>query len=141
QFATSDPLADLNKLLAKGKYFRDPELPAFTGGLVGFAGYDTVRYYEGEKLSSPPHDDRHLPDLSFGLYNELVIFDHVDKTIKVVANPMTHGQGARAKGRATDLMSEIKGSQLIFDPDEDYHDACRRRDQIVLPLSQAPVST
>ena len=34
----------------------------------------------------PPKDDRQLPDLLFGLYGELVIFDHVDKTIKVVAN-------------------------------------------------------
>ena len=29
----------------------DPNLPAFTGGLVGYAGYDTIRYYEGEKAS------------------------------------------------------------------------------------------
>ena len=53
---------------------------------MGYAGYDTIRYYEGEKLPRPPHDDRQLPDLLFGLYSEMVIFDHVDKTIKVVAN-------------------------------------------------------
>ena len=35
------------------RYHRDPSLPAFTGGLVGYAGYDTIRYYEGEKLTSP----------------------------------------------------------------------------------------
>ena len=81
EFKTADPLADLQKLLPYRRYYRNRHLPAFTGGLVGYAGYDTVRYDEGEKLKSPPKDDRRLPDLSFGLYNELVIFDHVDKTM------------------------------------------------------------
>ena len=77
-----------------GKFHRFKELPDFTGGLVGYAGYDTARYYEPDKLTdTAPKDDRRLPDLSFGLYNELVIFDHVDKTIKVVANADVQGQG------------------------------------------------
>src|SRR5215211_508022 len=42
-----DPLHDLEKLLPKRRYHRDPGLPNFTGGLVGYAGYDTIRYYEG----------------------------------------------------------------------------------------------
>src|SRR5438067_11783856 len=46
QFRTTDPLADLQKLLPPRRYRQDPHLPAFTGGLVGFAGYDTIRYYE-----------------------------------------------------------------------------------------------
>ena len=86
EFDTADPLADLEKLLPKRRYYHDERLPGFTGGLVGYAGYDTIRYYEGEKLNAPPPDDRRLPDVMFGLYNELVVFDHVDKTIKVIAN-------------------------------------------------------
>ena len=74
------------KLLPKQKYNHDKRLPNFTGGLVGYAGYDTIRYYESEKLTAAPADDRRLPDVLFGLYNELVVFDHVDKTIKA-ANP------------------------------------------------------
>jgi anthranilate synthase component 1 len=118
EFDTTDPLADLQKLLPPRRYYRDKHLPAFTGGLVGFAGYDTIRYYEGEKLPKPPKDDRFLPDLLFGIYNELVIFDHVDKTIKVVANV------------------DVKG----VEPDHAYRDACHRVDEIVHRLSQPPVS-
>ncbi len=60
-----------------------PELPPFIGGAVGYAGYDTVRY--AENLPHAPFDDRQLPDLWFGLYDSLVVFDHVQKTVIVLA--------------------------------------------------------
>jgi anthranilate synthase component 1 len=116
-FKTTDPLADLQKLLPAIAYHQDKHLPAFTGGLVGYAGYDTIRYYEGEKLRSPPKDDRRIPDLLFGLYGELVIFDHVDKTIKVVAN-----------------------AEVGDNADAAYREACRRIDEIVQRLQQPPIS-
>jgi anthranilate synthase component 1 len=119
EFQTTDPLADLQKLLPPARYFYDKHLPAFTGGLVGYAGYDTIRYYEAEKLPSPPKDDRRLPDLLFGLYGELVIFDHVDKTIKVVANADVSAGNAESA----------------------YRDACRRIDEIVSRLQQPPTSS
>ncbi|MDB5321712.1 MAG: trpE [Phycisphaerales bacterium] len=115
---TTDPLGDLGKLLPKKRYHHDKRLPNFTGGLVGYAGYDTIRYYEGEKLTRPPADDRGLPDVMFGFYGELVIFDHLDKTIKVVAN-------AEVGGRH-------EGTEAA------YRDACRRIDAIIARL-QRPI--
>jgi len=64
-----------------------PLLPAcFLGGWVGFAGYETVRYAEPEKLDSrnAPTDDRHLPDMHWGLYDGVVVFDHVAKLVYIV---------------------------------------------------------
>ncbi len=122
EFKTTDPLADLARLLPQRRYYRDRDLPAFAGGLVGYAGYDTIRYYEPDKLTSPPADDRKLPDLLFGLYGELVIFDHVDKTIKIVANAM---------------IDRAKGADAV---EEGYRDACRRVDEIVNRLQQPPIS-
>lgn len=116
QFLTTDPLGDLQKLLPKAGPSCDPSLPTFTGGLVGYAGYDTIRYYESDSLPNPPSDDRNLPDLQFGLYNELVVFDHVDKTVKVIANALTQ------------LASD--NARLL------YQDACRRVDAIVARLQQ-----
>src|SRR6266581_858288 len=49
EFQATDPLADLAKLLPRRRYHRDRNLPPFTGGLVRYAGYDTIRYYESEK--------------------------------------------------------------------------------------------
>lgn len=58
-------------------------LPPFVGGAIGYAGYDVVRYVEN--LPNSPQDDRDLPDLDFSFYHTLCVFDHVDKTITVIA--------------------------------------------------------
>ena len=52
------------------------------GGWVGYTSYDTVRYVYADKLpfSAAPVDDRNLPDLSLGLYKEVVIFDQAKKS-------------------------------------------------------------
>src|SRR5687767_6340070 len=134
EFDTQDPLADLQALLYPDgrprRHHRVKDLPAFTGGLVGYAGYDTIRYYEGEKLPAPPRDDRRLPDLLFGLYNEMVIFDHVDKTIKVVANAEV-GEGSGFRVQGSEEQDPIEAA---------YRGACRRVDAIVTRLQQPPTS-
>jgi len=81
---TADPLKDLETLLAGFKAAHPPQLPRFLGGAVGYAGYDIVRLYEN--LPSPPQDDRGLPDMQFGIYDQMVIFDHVSKLVHVVAH-------------------------------------------------------
>ncbi len=61
-------------------------LPDFTGGWVGCVTYDAVRYLEGEKLPSPPADDRGLPDIHMQLYREMIAFDHVQKTVLAITH-------------------------------------------------------
>ncbi|XP_044508797.1 anthranilate synthase alpha subunit 1, chloroplastic-like [Mangifera indica] len=63
------------------------ELPdAFCGGWVGYFSYDTVRYVENKKLpfSNAPEDDRNLADIHLGLYEDVIVFDHVDKKVYVI---------------------------------------------------------
>ncbi|KAL0402893.1 UNVERIFIED_CONTAM: Anthranilate synthase alpha subunit, chloroplastic [Sesamum radiatum] len=62
------------------------------GGWVGFFSYDTIRYVEKKKLpfSSAPKDDRNLADIHLGLYDDVIVFDHVDKArgcILVASSP------------------------------------------------------
>jgi anthranilate synthase component 1 len=140
EFKTTDPLADLAKLMPPRKYHKDPNLPAFTGGLVGFAGYDTIRYYEGEKLDHPPKDDRRLPDLLFGLYTELVIFDHVDKTIKIVANAEVGSASADGTSPRTGTIPSAKADPTPEAIEAAYNDACHRIDMLVSRLQQPPLS-
>ena len=81
-----DPLAEMARLIAQWRLVQIDGLPDFTGGWVGYAGYDVVRYLEGESLPSPPEDDRHLPDLHVQLYRWIIAFDHVQRTVL----PITH---------------------------------------------------
>ncbi len=100
-----DPLKALETLVAEFRGPRIPGLPPFCGGAVGFAGYDSVRYVE--RLPNTPPDDRGIPDLCFGFYDEMVIFDHINKTVLAVVHSRT----------------------------ADYSDACRRVDALVERLS------
>ncbi|XP_058009010.1 anthranilate synthase alpha subunit 2, chloroplastic isoform X2 [Hevea brasiliensis] len=63
------------------------DLPeVFSGGWVGYFSYDTVRYVEKKKLpfSIAPPDDRNLPDVHLGLYEDVMIFDHLEKKAYVI---------------------------------------------------------
>ncbi|MDY7110067.1 MAG: anthranilate synthase component I [Planctomycetota bacterium] len=87
----ANPLAAPRGLTAHWKPVAAParagfDLPRFTGGWVGYAGYDTVRYLEPEKLpfEAAPADDRNLPDLHFGLYRQVGVFDHVSKVLYAI---------------------------------------------------------
>ena len=119
QHQSKDPLQLLEKLLAKRKSTHLAALPRFVGGAVGYASYDAIRYYES--LPGTPRDDRSLPDLLLGLYDSMIIFDHLDKTIKVVCH-------ARLEENDSDK-------------DAAYDRACRRIDHIVEQLSQPRLSS
>jgi len=108
----ADPLVELEALLQKYRSVHSPGLPRFVGGAVGYAGYDVVRYTE--RLPHPPEDDRQLPDMSFALYDSMIIFDHIRKTVMVVVHAHT-GSG--------DLRKE-------------YDQACTRLDALCARLQE-----
>ena len=82
-FTAQDPLEELKKRVEAIRSATLPELPPFTSGAVGYAGYDVIRY--SEHLPNAPKNDRDLPDLAFAFYDHMVVFDHVNKTNVVVA--------------------------------------------------------
>jgi anthranilate synthase component 1 len=83
EFQSDDPLQEIRQRLVDFRAAHLPELPPFTGGAVGYAGYDVVRY--SEHLPDAPQDDRQLPDLYFAFYDHMVVFDNVSKTMFVIA--------------------------------------------------------
>src|SRR5436309_2261824 len=96
RFTSANPFDDLRALVERYRAVHLPGLPRFVGGAVGYAAYDAVRYTE--HLPDAPPDDRGLPDLSFAFYDRMVIFDHIRKTILVVA----HAHVRSASASATD---------------------------------------
>lgn len=113
EFDCPDPLAELQRRVEAVRPASLPDLPPFCSGAVGYAAYDTVRYTEN--LPHAPADDRRLPDLSFGFYDRMVVFDNVNKTMVVMA------------------MAQIPGTQGVSNRElaESYRLACRRVDEIV----------
>ena len=61
-----------------------PDLPPFSGGLVGYFGYDLVRTVE--PLGDPNPDELGLPDMALMLSDILVVFDHLKHTITILVN-------------------------------------------------------
>lgn len=76
-------LPRLRELLRPYRPVRDPQLPRFFGGLVGYLGYDLVR--DWERLPHRPPDDLGLPTAELGLYDTVVCFDHVRRRMRVIA--------------------------------------------------------
>jgi anthranilate synthase component 1 len=81
---SADPLANLAKMMGEYRPVSISGLPRFSGGAVGYIGYDAVRYFE--KLPDKNPDDLGLPDLFFMITDTILIFDHVRHTIKIVSN-------------------------------------------------------
>ncbi|XP_074366399.1 anthranilate synthase alpha subunit 2, chloroplastic-like [Apium graveolens] len=82
-----DPMVVPRRIMESWTPQRVDELPeAFCGGWVGYFSYDTVRYVEKKKLPflNAPNDDRNLPDVHLGLYDDVIVFDHVEKKAFVI---------------------------------------------------------
>jgi len=79
-------LDEIKKLMQDFRFVPVAGLPRFCGGLVGYMGYDSVRSFERIPDKNP--DDLKLPDSIFMLTDNLLVFDHVNHTIKIVHNVM-----------------------------------------------------
>ncbi|OGX33914.1 MAG: anthranilate synthase component I [Omnitrophica WOR_2 bacterium RIFCSPHIGHO2_01_FULL_48_9] len=77
------PLTFIREIMAQYKFVANETLPRFCGGMVGYIGYDVVRFFE--KLPANTLDDLKIPDMLLILAKDLVIFDHVQHKIKVIA--------------------------------------------------------
>jgi anthranilate synthase component 1 len=119
RFHVENPFDELTKMLEEYQAVHLPGLPRFCGGAVGYAGYDVIRYTEN--LPNAPEDDRQLPDLWFGFYNRMVIFDQINKTVLVVAHARTN----------PDMLAQ---SGLTLK--EEYERACGRVDEITHQLQR-----
>jgi len=78
------PMEHLGQLLRADRSIEVAGLPRFTGGAVGFWGYDVVRTIE--ELPHPPVDDRSIPDAIVMLVDTLVVLDNLFHRATVIAN-------------------------------------------------------
>lgn len=100
-----DPLFEMKKVLDRYKFLPVEGLPRFCGGLVGYMGYDVVNFFE--ELPSKNPDDLKLPDSVFLLTDTILIFDHINHTIKVVSNAHITGSPSDAYKQATERIDNL----------------------------------
>jgi anthranilate synthase component 1 len=101
-----DPLKVVEQHIAHFKPVTVPGLPRFTGGMVGYLGFEYIGCIEPIPL--PPRDDLHLPILYFMLIDNLVIFDRVRQVIQIVANAHVDGDADRAYEDALKRIAAIQ---------------------------------
>ncbi|MBI5417638.1 anthranilate synthase component I [Candidatus Poribacteria bacterium] len=99
------PLIVLKKLLKKYKPVVLSGLPRFHGGAVGFLGYDMVRYFENLPNKNP--DELQTPECLFIFTDTILVFDHINHTIKVVTNAYID--------KKTDVRDAYKNAQAKID--------------------------
>jgi anthranilate synthase component I len=78
------PLDHLGRMMRRHPPVEVAGLPRFTGGAVGFLGYDIVRSIES--LPGPPPDDRDLPDALLMVVDTLLVLDNLFNRATVIAN-------------------------------------------------------
>ncbi|CAO0793478.1 unnamed protein product [Mucor circinelloides] len=80
-----DPLVPVQKELENIKYVKVPGLPTFTGGAVGYVGFDCYQYFE-PSIKTEVNDPIGIPDAIFMMCDTLVVFDRVRQVVNVVSH-------------------------------------------------------
>ena len=83
---TDDPLTFIESFMQRYRVPALEELPRFSGGLVGYFGYDTIRYLEKRLRDSAPPDSLDTPDILLMVSNDVVVFDNVRGSMTLVTH-------------------------------------------------------
>jgi anthranilate synthase component 1 len=96
--AEKDPLDEIKKIMREFKALRLKGLPRFYGGLVGYFSYDFVRFFEN--VPDKNSEDLKLPDSIFMLTDNILVFDHINHTIKIISNVLLSGKNKKLSDAA-----------------------------------------
>ncbi|MGL5633021.1 MAG: anthranilate synthase component I [Azovibrio sp.] len=105
-----NPLDFIEGFMERFKVAPSAGLPRFTGGLVGYFGYDTVRYIEPRLTRRFPVDMSDTPDILLMLSEELAVVDNLSGklTLIVYAEPGVPGAYGKARARLAELLARLR---------------------------------
>jgi anthranilate synthase component 1 len=86
-----DGLAVIEQVMRRFQPVPIPGLPRFSGGAVGFIGYEFIHDIE-PVVPRPSRDELKTPVLYFLIADELLVFDRVEQTITILVNAVLNGQ-------------------------------------------------
>lgn len=114
KITTDDPLAWIEKFQTQFRTANLPNLPLFNGGLVGYFGYDTVRYIEPHLANNKLPDKLNIPDILLMLSNEFIMFDTLSNKIYLViyANPQQFNAWENAQQYINTLIKKLHSTSI-----------------------------
>lgn len=109
-----DPLTWIAQYQQQFKVPRLGEIPPFTGGLVGYFGYDTIRYIEPRLANSQQTDPLGTPDILLMLSEEVLVFDNLKGKLYLIvhANPETPQALQQAEQRLEQLIQQLRDTPI-----------------------------
>ena len=118
QFEHADPIQYIRDYIKGIDVPELDSLPKYAGGLVGYFGYDVVRYVEPRLADSTPKDELGIPDIYLLRSDELAIFDNFAGTIDLVvhADPSQTNAYNNAQARLDELEAKLAKSQVNLAP-------------------------
>ena len=128
-----DPLAALEELMQNYQPVDIEGLPQFHGGAVGYMSYDMVRFVE--ELPDNTEDELQLPDCFFMIAETILVFDHVNHQIKIVANAHIDGDVDAAYA---DAVAKIEALVKKLTAAPDTHLRRNREDRFSNPPETVP---
>jgi anthranilate synthase component 1 len=104
-----DPLTFVEEYQARFNAPDLDELPRFNGGLVGYFGYDTVRYIEKRLRNTCPPDQIGTPDILLMVSDEIVVFDNLRGKLHLIVHvdPAMDGAYEQAMARISELEARL----------------------------------
>ena len=110
----ADPYAAVAEYLDRYEVAKLADLPPFSGGAVGYFGYDLVRTVE--PLGDPNPDPIGVPDMALMISDVIVAFDHQRHELSILANAFVDEDGGleEAWGHAAERIEEVR--QLLRKP-------------------------
>ena len=112
----SDPLAEIETFLEQFNVPDLPGLPRFNGGLVGYFGYDTVRYIEHRLVKSQPEDVLGTPDILLMVMDDLVVFDNLSGKVTFITHvdPSESDALVRAESKIDAYLQTLKNKRVYL---------------------------
>lgn len=114
EYTVDDPLAEIERLHKTYKVAEIEGMPRFNGGLVGYFGYETIRYIEHRLDSNDKDDPIASPDVLLMVSDEVVIFDNLSGKLNIIvhADPQNNDAFAKAQKRLDELVETLATKQI-----------------------------
>ncbi len=112
----ADPLAHIAKLQREFNVPRLDELPLFSGGLVGYFGYETVQLIEPKLICRDKRDDLGTADIELLLSEEVAVLDNLEGRLWLIvhADPAKPDAFSQAQQRLDELENQLRSARKAY---------------------------